>query len=42
VFDVGSPDGIVRAVRGEDIGTRIGFAPSELQEAPSVPVARGT
>jgi len=30
VFDVGSPDGIVRAARGEDIGTRVGTPESVL------------
>jgi uridylate kinase len=33
VFDVASPDGIVRAVRGDEIGTRVG--PSEPQPAAS-------
>jgi uridylate kinase len=30
VFDVGSPDGIVRAARGEDIGTQVGTPESVL------------
>ena len=30
VFDVGSPDGIVRAARGEDIGTQVGTPESAL------------
>jgi uridylate kinase len=30
VFDVGSPQGIVRAARGEEIGTRVGAADTAL------------
>ena len=33
VFDVGSPDGIVRAVQGEGIGTQVGAAESVLAPA---------
>jgi uridylate kinase len=33
VFDVGSPDGIVRASQGEAIGTRVGSASTELAPA---------
>jgi uridylate kinase len=33
VFDVGSPEGIVRAARGENIGTQIGSAGSVLDAA---------
>jgi uridylate kinase len=33
VFDVGSPEGIVRAARGENIGTQIGSAASVLDAA---------
>jgi uridylate kinase len=33
VFDVGSPEGIVRAARGENIGTQIGSAGSVLDTA---------
>jgi len=33
VFDVGSPEGIVRAARGENIGTQIGSADSVLNAA---------
>jgi uridylate kinase len=33
VFDVGSPEGIVRASRGEAIGTRVGSASTELAPA---------
>jgi uridylate kinase len=35
VFDVASPDGIVRAVRGEQIGTRVATGDSVLSEATS-------
>jgi uridylate kinase len=31
VFDVGDPDGIVNAAKGEDIGTRVGSAESMLE-----------
>jgi uridylate kinase len=37
VFDVGAPDGILRAARGEEIGTRIGALPSEFDAPPSAP-----
>jgi uridylate kinase len=33
VFDVGSEDGIVRAVRGDDIGTVVGAAETKLDAA---------
>jgi uridylate kinase len=33
VFDVGSPDGIVRAVQGEGIGTQVGAAETALAHA---------
>jgi uridylate kinase len=33
VFDVGSPDGIVSAARGDDIGTKVGVAESLLEPA---------
>jgi uridylate kinase len=33
VFDVGSPEGIVRAVRGEGIGTQVGAAATVLSPA---------
>jgi uridylate kinase len=33
VFDVGSPDGIVRAVNGEGIGTQVGAAETVLAPA---------
>ncbi len=33
VFDVGDPDGIVNAARGDDIGTRVGSAESLLDPA---------
>jgi uridylate kinase len=33
VFDVGSPDGIVRAAQGQEIGTRVGSATTELAVA---------
>jgi uridylate kinase len=33
VFDVASPDGIIRAVRGESIGTRVGAAESVMDRA---------
>ncbi len=34
VFDVGYPDGIVSAVRGDDIGTQVGTPETELYAAP--------
>jgi uridylate kinase len=34
VFDVGSPDGIVAAARGDTIGTQVGNAESQLDPAP--------
>jgi hypothetical protein len=33
VFDVGMPDGIVRAVRGEGIGTQVGTTETVLAQA---------
>jgi uridylate kinase len=33
VFDVGSPDGIVRAAKGEDIGTQVGAAETVMDPA---------
>jgi len=33
VFDVGSPEGIVRAVRGEEIGTHVGATETVMAEA---------
>ena len=33
VFDVGMPDGIVRAVRGDEIGTRVGTVSTQLDPA---------
>ena len=35
VFDVASPDGIVRAVRGEEIGTRVASGETILETAPA-------
>jgi uridylate kinase len=33
VFDVGSPDGIVSAAKGDDIGTKVGVVESQLEPA---------
>ena len=38
VFDVASPDGIIRAVRGEQIGTRVATGDSVLSAATRAPV----
>jgi uridylate kinase len=35
VFDVASPDGIVRAVRGEEIGTRVTGGETAMAPAPT-------